>query len=181
MYLGVVSGLAAAAIACCADSAMAQADSSGELKDPVAVHKDWLVFEEVSSTKYCWSISEPKESVHTRDGRVVSVRRGEIRLYISFIPERNVNGEITFESGYPFRDGAVVTVDIDGNKFRLFTLGQMAWTNSDEDDTKMVQAMKRGKEAKVVGVSSRGTTTKDTFSLMGVTAAIDDARKRCSG
>jgi hypothetical protein len=31
----------------------------------------------------------------------------------------------------------------------------------------------------VSGVSSRGTTTEDTFSLMGFTAALNDAEARC--
>jgi hypothetical protein len=28
--------------------------------------------------------------------------------------------------------------------------------------------------------SARGTLTKDTFSLLGFTAAVEDAEKRCS-
>jgi hypothetical protein len=39
--------------------------------------------------------------------------------------------------------------------------------------------MKRGAEAVVTGVSGRGTTTIDTFSLLGFTAAIEDAETRC--
>ncbi len=182
MYPWVVCGLAAAAVACCAGSVMAQVEEPPrESKDPVAVHRDWYVYEETSPTKYCWTASQPEDSMHKRDGRVVSVPRGQILLYISFIPEKNVNGAISFLSGYPFRDGAAVTVDIDGEEFRLFALGDTAWTNSDQDDREMVEALKRGREAVVVGVSSRGTVTTDTFSLMGVTAAVEDARKRCGG
>jgi hypothetical protein len=33
----------------------------------------------------------------------------------------------------------------------------------------------------VTGVSGRGTQTQDTFSLLGFTAAIEDAEKRCAG
>ena len=36
-------------------------------------------------------------------------------------------------------------------------------------------------EAVVTGVSSRGTNTQDTFSLLGFTASIEDAENRCSG
>jgi len=39
--------------------------------------------------------------------------------------------------------------------------------------------MKRGSEAVVSGVSSRGTKTRDTFSLLGFTASIEDAEARC--
>jgi hypothetical protein len=41
--------------------------------------------------------------------------------------------------------------------------------------------MKRGADATLVGKSSRGTQTKDTFSLLGFTAAVEDAEKRCGG
>jgi hypothetical protein len=41
--------------------------------------------------------------------------------------------------------------------------------------------MKRGATATLTARSSRGTITKDTFSLSGYTAAVDDAAKRCAG
>jgi hypothetical protein len=44
----------------------------------------------------------------------------------------------------------------------------------------MVAAMRAGAQAVVTGVSSRGTTTIDTFSLMGFTAALDAARAACA-
>ncbi len=167
-----------------ASPVMAQADPDRKSDNRVAVHKDWSVFEEAGPTAYCWSASQPKESVHTRGGKPVSVRRGDILLLISFIPERNVSGQVSFLSGYPFREGAEVSVDIDGRKFSLYsgekdTEKETAWTISDEEDRKLVEALKLGNEAVVVGVSSRGTTTRDTFSLIGITAAIEDARARC--
>jgi hypothetical protein len=39
--------------------------------------------------------------------------------------------------------------------------------------------MRRGAEAKVTGLSTRGTTTIDTFSLIGFTAAVTEAEERC--
>ena len=36
-----------------------------------------------------------------------------------------------------------------------------------------------GADAVITGVSTRGTTTTDTFSLRGFTAAINEARKLC--
>ena len=176
MQSGIFQGLAVIAAVMGADALMAQ-----ESTNRVAEHRDWSVFQEEIPTKHCWSVSRPKESEHKRNGRLVEVQRGDILLHISFIPEKNVNGQVSFVSGYPFREGWVVKMSIDGKEFELFTLGEMAWPNSDEDDRKLVEALKLGKEAVVVGLSSRGTTTTDTFSLLGVTAAIEDARERCSG
>jgi invasion protein IalB len=44
-----------------------------------------------------------------------------------------------------------------------------------------VTAMKRGASAVISAVSGRGTATKDTFSLSGFTAAVEDTAKRCGG
>ena len=40
-------------------------------------------------------------------------------------------------------------------------------------------AMKAGSQAVLTAHSSRGTQTVDTFSLLGFTAAMDDAQSRC--
>ena len=73
-----------------------------------------------------------------------------------------------------------VDLNIDGTKFQLTAVGEWAWPESSEADGKVVAAMKRGKSAVLSARSSRGTITKDTFSLLGFTAAVDDAAKRCS-
>ncbi len=48
------------------------------------------------------------------------------------------------------------------------------------DDAKIVTALKRGTNAILSARSGRGTLTKDTFSLSGFTAAVEDAEKRCN-
>ena len=150
-----------------------------ESDNRVAAHTDWSVFE-ANEPSQCWSVSAPKEQVNTREGRVVAVRRDPARLFVSYIPDSNVNGQVSFTGGYPFREGSTVTLDIGGTAFEMFTDGEMAWSASDQEDSKIITAMKRGSEAVVVGFSSRGTKTEDTFSLFGFTAAVEDAEKRCS-
>lgn len=170
-----IHGLACVGMAFLANGAPAQ-----ESKNRVAAHTDWSVFE-AKDPAQCWSVSSPKETVNTRDGRVVAVRRGDILLFVSYIPGSNVKGQVSFTGGYPFREGSTVTLDIGGTKFDLFTEGEMAWSASDVEDAKIVAAMKRGADAVLTAVSSRGTQTKDTFSLFGFTAAVEEAAKRCDG
>lgn len=164
-----------AAIGMCASGALAQEVSNNR----VAANTDWSVFVD-DNPKECWSVSVPTNTVNTRDGRVVAANRGEILLMVFFRPEANASGQVAFTGGYPFRDGSQVTVEISGTEFSLFTDGDWAWPASSADDAKLVAAMKRGANAVVTGVSSRGTTTKDTFSLLGFTAATEDAEKRCA-
>lgn len=175
MHEKVIRGVAFAAFALAATAVGAQ-----ESSNRVAAHTDWSVFE-ASEPKQCWSVSSPKETVNTRDNRVVAVRRGDILLFVSYIPSSNVRGQVSFTGGYPFRDGSTVTMDVGGTRFELFTDGEMAWSASDADDAKIVTALKRGAEAVLTGESSRGTKTADTFSLFGFTAAVEDAEKRCGG
>jgi invasion protein IalB len=168
----IAAGLATALTAL---SAQAQEESTNR----VAVETAWSVFVE-NDPKECWSVSTPKETVNTKDGRVVAVRRGDILLFVTFRPGKDVEGEVSFTGGYPFADGSTVKVDVGGNVFELFTDGEWAWPASDADDDKIVAAMKRGAEAVVTAASSRGTQTKDTFSLFGFTAAVEEASKRCN-
>ncbi len=144
----------------------------------VAANTDWSVFVE-DSPKQCWVVSAPKQVVNTQDGRVVAVTRGDIYMFVSFWPESDQLGEVSFMGGYPFADGSSVSLTVGDSEFELFTDGEIAWAASPEDDRRIATAMKRGVEAKVVGLSSRGTTTTDTFSLMGFTAAYEDALQRC--
>lgn len=168
----------AAVIALAAASGVA---AQQESTNRVAAQTDWSVFTE-SDPKECWAVTRPKETVNTRDGRVVAVRRGDILLFAFFRPEAGLNTpQITFTGGYPFASGSTVNIDIGGSGFELFTEGEWAWAASPADDAKIITAMKRGSDAVLTARSARGTITKDTFSLLGFTAMIEDAENRCSG
>lgn len=146
----------------------------------VAAKTDWSVFVEEDPNE-CWSVSAPKETVNTRDGRVVAVRRSDILLFVFYRPGDKVTGQVTFTGGYPFADGSTVNLTIGEDQFELFTEGEWAWPASEDEDTKIITAMKRGASAVLTARSSRGTQTQDTFSLLGFTAAVEDAQKRCGG
>jgi len=166
-------GLCIAALTIAAGAATAQ-----ESSNRVAANTDWSVFVE-ENPKECWSVSKPKETVNTKDGRVVAVNRGDILLFVSYRPGSNVNGEVSFTGGYPFASGSTVSLTIGGETFQLFTDGEWAWSKDADMDAKIIAAMKRGADAVAVGNSSRGTRTEDKFSLLGFTAAVDDAAARC--
>ncbi|MDX1782145.1 MAG: invasion associated locus B family protein [Thalassovita sp.] len=169
-----VSGIAGAAMVLAATTAWAQQTSDNQ----VAAKTDWSVFED-SDPRECWAVSSPKETVNTKDGRVVAVRRSDILLMAFYRPGAGVSGQVTFTGGYPFAKGSSVSLKIDDNSFDLFAEGEWAWPASPSDDAKIITAMKRGKSAILTAHSSRGTKTQDTFSLLGFTAAVEEAEKRC--
>lgn len=169
-----IPALSVAALLAFGTPALAQETSTNQ----VAAETDWSVFVE-EDPKECWGVSAPKETVNTRDGRIVSVRRGDILLFVTFRPGADVSGEVAFTGGYPFAQGSTVEVVIGDSSFEFFTEGEWAWPASTEDDVAVVAAMKRGVDAVLSARSSRGTTTKDTFSLLGFTAAMEEAEQRC--
>ena len=147
-----------------------------ESTNRVATMTDWSVFAE-KSPKECWGVSSPKETVNTKDGQPVSVRRGDILLFVTFRP--GVAGEISFSGGYPFAIGAPVKLNIDGNSFDMIADGEWAWPGTTADDAAILAALKKGSTAILTASSSKGTKTQDTFSLRGFTAAMDEAGKQC--
>ena len=148
-----------------------------ESTNRVATKTDWSVFAE-QDPKECWGVSSPKETVNTRDGQPVSVRRGDILLFVTFRPD-GAKGEISFSGGYPFAGGSTVDLTVDGNTYGLVTDGEWAWPGSKEDDAAILAALKKGSTAVLKGRSGKGTQTQDTFSLRGFTAAMEEAEKRC--
>ncbi|WP_422062737.1 invasion associated locus B family protein [Shimia sp.] len=141
---------------------------------------DWSVFEHKDGDKReCWAVAAAKESVNTRGGQVVAVRRSDVLLMVSFLPHESVAGQVGFTGGYPFAGGSTVDVTIGDQNFVLITDGEWGWPASSGDDAKLMAAMKRGADATLSARSSRGTRTQDTFSLRGFTAAVEDAEQRC--
>ena len=164
----------ASLVAWAATGAVAQ-----ESENRVAVETAWSVFVD-GDPQECWAVSAPAETVNTRDGQPVTVRRGDILLFATYRDGQGDVAEISFTGGYPFRDGSTVDVEIGDAEFQLFVDGNWAWSASPEDDARLLEAMRRGREAVLTGVSSRGTTTRDTFNLFGFTAATEEAQRRCN-
>jgi hypothetical protein len=169
--------LGGAAIAIAA-GAMVPAAFAQESTNRVATKTDWSVFTE-EKPKECWGVSSPKETVNSKDGKPASVRRGDILLFVTFRPGTGAAGESSFTGGYPFAPGSTVNMTIDSSSFELFVDGEWAWPANKEDDAAILKAMKNGTSAILTARSARGTQTKDTFSLLGFTAAMDEAQKRC--
>jgi hypothetical protein len=161
-------------------AALALPAAAQESANRVNTETDWSVFVEDNPTQ-CWVVSAPKSIRNIRDGQEVAARRGDIRLFVSYWPGEDRNGEVSVTGGYPYADGSTVTVEIGSDQFELTTDGELAWAASPADDQRIVDAMRRGSQAVVVGRSGRGTQTEDTFSLLGFTAAITDAETRCTG
>ena len=95
------------------------------------------------------------------------------------VVHRGSKDEINVSSGYPYRKGKDIQISIDGKKFQLFTKGEVAWAYDEATDAAMVSAMKAGNKLVANGTSKKGTTSKDTYSLSGFTAAYQHMKRKC--
>ena len=118
-----------------------------------------------------WSQPEKAEGDYTK--------RGEIFVFVTHRPADRAMNKVSFETGYTFKDESEVKVTIDGKPYTFATDGSTAWSKDDGDDQRMVKAMRAGRTMITEGVSSRGTKTRDTYSLSGFTAAHNAINKAC--
>ena len=158
---------------------IAGAASAQESTNRVAVETAWSVFVD-GTPRECWAVSAPSETVNSRDGRAVQVRRGDIFLFATLRQGGGATAEISFTGGYPFAENSTVEMTIGTDVFQLIVDGEWAWAGSPEEDTRILAAMRRGQNAVMVARSARGTRTQDTFSLFGITAATEEAQRRCA-
>lgn len=128
------------------------------------------------SNTMCYMISTPTKWRANKK----NVRRGDIYFTVTTRPSVKIKNQMSVTVGYPLRTGSEVTVIIDGKKrFKMFTQGDTAWTYAPRDDKILVDAMRAGSTMQVIGTSSRGTRTTDTYSLSGFTAANNAINRQC--
>ncbi|TVQ55207.1 MAG: hypothetical protein EA355_10340 [Rhodobacteraceae bacterium] len=168
-----------AALAALAALALA-APAAAQTYERVGAQQAWSVYQRGSgASRECWIASTPTRWVARRGGRTVQVNRGDIFLSVAIRPGDNVRGEVSMITGYTYAPGEPVRVEIGSDTFTLVSREGFAWSQDADADARLVDAMRRGVDATVTGVSNRGTTTVDTFSLLGFTAALSDAESLC--
>jgi invasion protein IalB len=168
------------AIACGAACAFVCAGQPAAAQSPqaIATFQDWSVYTDGSgASKVCYALSQPKSVLPKK------ARRDPIFFLISDWPARHAKAEAEIVPGYKYKDGSQVTADIGGQKFMFFTKNDAndgsAWVKELADEARLVDAMKSGSEVVVTGESERGTTTKDTYGLAGLTDALAKADATC--
>ncbi len=121
----------------------------------------------------CYIASEPSKD----EGNYS--QRGEIYLMVTHRPAEKSIDVVNIVAGYDYATNSQVKIVIDDKAFQLFTHKDTAWAPTEQDDKKLVQAMIKGKTMVVQGKSTRGTATKDTYSLIGFTKAYKSINRAC--
>jgi len=123
--------------------------------------------------KVCFVISRPTKTLPA------NVRRDPSYLFISSRPAEKVTEEVSIILGYPAKSSADGAVEVGSDSIALYAQNDSAWVKNAPDEAKLVTALRGGAEAVVKAESQRGTKTTDTYSLKGVTQALDRAAQEC--
>jgi len=122
----------------------------------------------------CYVSSQPQDTQPT------NVNRDPIHFLVIHRKGLGTKNEVQTLVGYPLKTGSTPSVIVDGKSYSMVIEGSAAWLASAGDEAAFVDAMKRGTEMVVKGLSQRGTNTTDTYSLGGVTAAMNEIDKACA-
>ncbi len=135
---------------------------------------DWDTYSyKENGDKVCYMASIPKKS----EGKYS--RRGEVYAYITHRPGENTKNVFSFIAGYDYKTGSDVTVTFGKDKVTLFTQGDKSWASDEDSDNRLATFVQKKNSMVVHGKSTRGTKTKDTFSLRGSGKAYQRITKEC--
>lgn len=164
--------LALAAVAFALGTTGAAAQSA--TPTPLGQFNDWSAYSaENEGKKVCYILSQPQKTAPE------GVNRDPIYFFVTSRPGQDVKNEISVIMGYPLQPDSTPTAGVDGEAFKLFAKNDSAWVANAAEEQRLVGAMRAGIEMVVKGTSTRGTDTTDTYSLSGVTAALDRIAKEC--
>jgi Invasion associated locus B (IalB) protein len=128
-----------------------------------------------SGRKICFAIAKPAAAETKPPDRP----RNQPYMFISTRPADKVANEVSIVVGYPFKTSSEATAQVGGTTFQLYTQGDGAWIKNAAEEAHMVDAMRAGDSAVVKGTSSKGTESIDTYSLKGLTEALDRVGQEC--
>jgi hypothetical protein len=125
--------------------------------------------------KLCFALAKPGSSQTSPPNRP----RDPAYLFVSTRPADKVKDGISLIIGYPLKANSEVVAAVGSSKFPLYTQEDGAWVKDSREEAEMIEAMRKGAEVVIRGESSRGTKTTDTFSLKGISQALDKIAQEC--
>lgn len=117
--------------------------------------------------KVCYVLSVPTQMQPS------SVNHGDNFFLVTQKPGQNVSFEPQFMAGYDLKTNSKVTVTIGSRSFNMFVNGKSGWMENAAEEPQLIAAMRGGADMVVKAQSQRGTNTSYTYSLKGITAALN--------
>ena len=125
--------------------------------------------------KVCFALAKPSSSKTNPPNRP----RDASYAFISTRPAEKVSNEVSIMIGYTLKPGSEGSVEVGGSRFAMYSQGDGLWIKNAAEEDRLVDALRKGADAVVKGVSAKGTETIDTFPLKGLAQALDKLAQEC--
>ena len=125
--------------------------------------------------KVCFALAKPSSSKTNPPNRP----RDPAYAFVSTRPAEKVTNEVSIMIGYALKPGSESSLEVGGAAYAMYTQGDGLWIKNAAEEERMVDAMRKAADVTVKGVSAKGTETTDTFSLKGLSQALDKLAQDC--
>ena len=125
--------------------------------------------------KVCFALAKPSSSKTNPPNRP----RDPAYAFVSSRPAEKVVNEVSIMIGYALKPGSESTLEVGGGSYAMYTQGDGLWIKNAAEEERMVEAMRKSADVTVKGMSAKGTETIDTFSLKGLSQALDKLAQDC--
>jgi invasion protein IalB len=139
-------------------------------------YSGWTLYSEASAQKICFLAQTPTGTVPT------DIQREAALMYVSAWPKDGVKAEVSIKLGFAAKKSSETLISIKGQTaatFKLFVKDDHAFVQDTTQELKLLDAMKKGSTLTVQAVSERGITVTDTYSLQGLTSALQALGNGC--
>ena len=125
--------------------------------------------------KVCFALAKPSSSKTNPPNRP----RDPAYAFVSTRPAEKVTNEVSVMIGYTLKPGSESTLEVGGASYAMYTQGDGLWIKNAAEEERMVEAMRKSSDVVIKAVSAKGTETTDTFSLKGLSQALDRLAQDC--
>jgi len=125
--------------------------------------------------KVCFALAKPTTSKTNPPNRP----RDPAYAFVSTRPAEKVVNEVSVMIGYLLKPGSESTLEVGGASYAMYTQGDGLWIKNAAEEERMVDAMRKSADVVVKGISAKGTETTDSFSLKGLSQALDKISQDC--
>ncbi|MFJ5368331.1 hypothetical protein ACIPIA_03830 [Bosea sp. CER48] len=134
----------------------------------------WQAFSsQQGRSKVCYALAKPESRMPA------NLKDVEGMLFVSSRPGEGVRNEISFVMNFDVKEGVEHQAVIGNDRFALVAKGQNMWLKNPAEETRMLDAMRRGSGLEIKATSKRGNPTADKYSLAGISQIVKRAEDAC--
>lgn len=154
--------------------ALAGSIAAAQSVKTIGTFSSWTTFTHgEGASLLCFATAQPSKQEPS------TAKRDPAFIYVSSWPKDGVKAEISVKVGYTLRKNSEVTVSVGTASFKLFVNGDRAYVADATQELKLLETMRKGSTVTVQATSERGTTTTDTYSLAGISQALQAITTSC--